>query len=391
MLSNLYPPIVRGGYEVECSGVVDHLRREHEVVVLTSSLDRDDAASDNSIRRDLAFVEYTKAHSARAPVDAVRAARSAARALDDVRPDLVYVWNGSQIPQAAIAVLARSGVPLAFRVCEHWFGRIWSDDVFMRHLERGDRGLRGGWARAMRLVNRHPALRLDEQARYPASLSWVSETLRRLSPAPAVIEPVMEQILFPVTRNQDRFRDVERAPTSQPTVLFAGRLEEEKGPDVVVRALASLEPDVRGVFAGPGDPEFVLGPARELGLADRVEVTGPLAPEGLVERMAQAHALVIPSVWEDPLPLLCFEGALAGVPIVASRIGGIPELFTDGEHALLFPPGDSDACAQALADTLADGRGRAARAKARVSEFTFERYLAEQDRFVKEALHARAG
>ena len=387
VLSNLYPPVVRGGYEVECSGVVDHLRGSHEVTVLTSSLERESAGREPWIRRELPFVEYRKPDSLRAPLHARTAARVAARALAEVRPELIYVWNGSQVPQSAIAVLARSGVPLAFRVCEHWFGRLWSEDVFMRHLEPGERGVRGIWARAMRAVNaRDAALRLDPAAHYPAAISWVSETLRRLSPAPAVVDPTFEQILFPVTRNQERFRGADWRPAPEPTVLFAGRLEEAKGADVLVRALARLPAEVRAVFAGPGDPEFVLAPARELGVADRVEVTGPLAPDRLAERMTEAHALVIPSVWEDPLPLLCFEGALAGVPIVASRIGGIPELFEDGEHALLFPPGDADALADALTRTL-DGGGaeRAARARTHVAEFTFERYLAEQDRFVERA------
>jgi glycosyltransferase involved in cell wall biosynthesis len=386
VLSNLYPPVVRGGYEVECSGVVDRLReRGHEVTVLTSSLDRSQAEPVDWIRRELHFVEYRRAHSLRAPFDAVRGAKIAQRLLDEVDPDLIYVWNGAQVPGSTLAVLARSGKPLAFRICEHWFGRLWTKDVFMRHLERGERGPRALWALAMRAVNRHPALRLDPLESHPAAVSWVSEALRGLSPAPRAFPPTFEQILFPVTRNQDRFRGVERSPSPEPVVLFAGRLEEEKGPDVVVRALARLPEEVQGVFAGPGDPEFVMTPARELGIDHRIEVTGPLPPERLVERMASAHALVIPSVWEDPLPLLCFEGALVGVPIVASRIGGMPELFNDGEHALLFPPGDHEALARALTQTFVDGDERAARAKARVEQFTFERYLGEQEEFVSQA------
>lgn len=377
--------MVRGGYEVECSGVVDRLRESHDVTLLTSTLERSHAPDEPWIRRELPFIEYRLAHSLRAPRDALRGAKVAQRTLDEVQPDLIYVWNGAQVPHTALAVLARSGLPLAFRVCEHWFGRLWWKDVFMRHLQPGERGLRGVWARAMRLLNRHPALQIDPMARRPVAVSWVSQTLRRLSPSPPAFEPVFEQVLFPVTRNQDRFRGVTHAPAEVPAVLFAGRLEEEKGPDVVVRALAELPADVRGVFAGPGDPEFILQPARELGIANRIEVTGPLPPEQLVERLAQAHALVIPSVWEDPLPLLCFEGALVGVPIVASRIGGIPELFEHGEHALLFPPGDSHALAQALEQTFVDGEQRAVRAKAHVDEFTFERYLAEQERFVEQA------
>ena len=59
--------------------------------------------------------------------------RAARRALE-WKPDLVYAWNGSSIPQSSLRVLADSGVPLAFRVCEHWFGALFLGDQFMREL-----------------------------------------------------------------------------------------------------------------------------------------------------------------------------------------------------------------------------------------------------------------
>ncbi len=56
------------------------------------------------------------------------------RAALDWGPDLIYAWNGSSIPQAALRVLADSGVPFAVRVCEHWFGGLFCSDQFLREL-----------------------------------------------------------------------------------------------------------------------------------------------------------------------------------------------------------------------------------------------------------------
>ena len=100
---------------------------------------------------------------------------------------------------------------------------------------------------------------------------------------------------------------------------------------------------------------------------------------------------MIPSVWEDPFPLVCVEGAMARVPMVASDIGGIPECLHDREHALLFPPGDASACADALAEILTDTEGTEARVKrafTRGQEFSLDRYLEASEQFLMDAVQA---
>ena len=81
---------------------------------------------------------------------------------------------------------------------------------------------------------------------------------------------------------------------------------------------------------------------------------GELGPDGIAALLETAHALVVPSIWEEPAGLVCVEAALARVPIVASRSGGIPELVRDRLDGLLFSRGDAEQCAELLAETLAD-------------------------------------
>ena len=77
------------------------------------------------------------------------------------QPDLIYVWNGALIPQASLRILADSGLPLAFRVCEHWFGHLFASDQFMRELMPARRGpARQAWSWGCRALNRLPSLRL---------------------------------------------------------------------------------------------------------------------------------------------------------------------------------------------------------------------------------------
>src|ERR1051326_4973603 len=90
----------------------------------------------------------------------------------DVRPDLVFVWNGSSIPHAALQVAHDSGIPIAYSVGEHWFRLLYSSDAYARFLLPGSSGLKGAWARIARLVNRLPALRVDPQRPARAAVCW---------------------------------------------------------------------------------------------------------------------------------------------------------------------------------------------------------------------------
>ena len=102
VISNLYPPAVRGGYEVECAGVVDHLReRGDEVTVLTSKLGRTGENDDGVLRR-LPFLPQSPLGALRAPLASISAARTARKVIDSFRPELVFAWNCAQIPHAAV-------------------------------------------------------------------------------------------------------------------------------------------------------------------------------------------------------------------------------------------------------------------------------------------------
>ena len=399
VVTNLFPPIVQGGYEVECADVVARLRSEHEVLVLTSAHRRGEAAEgEPGVARELPFLRHVKRDSFAAPFTTLRAARLTRGTLHSFRPDFVFVWNGSQIPQAALRILADTGLPLAYRVCEHWFGRLYEGDRFMRHLVPGERGPRGLWAALMRAVNRLPSLRLDPSRRSRAAISWNSDALRRLTSVPASVEPVLERTIHPVTSQSVRFEGLKRRPAERTTIAFMGAVRDRKGPDVACRALALLRSEhgieARLVLAGPVENRKrheLEALARQLGLDAEVEIPGRLDAQGLGELLSGAHALVVPSVWEEPFGLVCLEGALARVPLVASRVGGIPEFLSDREHALLFPPGDAEACAAALAETLSDADAtarRVARAFERGRELSLEHYLEQSERFVTDAMAA---
>jgi hypothetical protein len=142
---------------------------------------------------------------------------------------------------------------------------------------------------------------------------------------------------------------------------------------------------------GPEEPAHAAQ-MRELaarrGLDGAISWRGQLSPEMSAASLARAHALIVPSVWDEPFGLVTIEAALARVPLVAADVGGISEGMHDGEHALLFPRGDGAAAARALASVLEDPQGtaaRVARARERAERFRLGPYLEEQERFVLDA------
>lgn len=397
VITNFYPPEHLGGYEQECAGVVEHLRGEHEVLVLTSRRGRHRTPREDHVRRVLPYGRFRKVDTLRAPLWAVKGARVMRSLLRSFEPDIVFVWNATQIPQSALRVAELSERPLAFRVCEHWFGRLYHWDTFLRELYPGQRGPRAAWAWAMRLVNRHPSLRLDVTTQAPASVSWVSNALRDMSQVPATTRRLAESTIY---YGIEQPPPQQRALATQPTFAFVGRLTPAKGTDIACRALRELEDEqgiaARLVLIGPEDRDYghhLRRLVKDLGLTARVDFRGPLSHQAVRRELASAHAIVVPSRWQEPAALVTMEGASLNVPVVAARSGGLPELLEDGRQALFFDIDDVRGCARSLAEVLKDPVATAARvqsARGRAAEFTFDRYYAATDRFLAETVRLYA-
>ncbi len=394
-VSNLYPPIVEGGYEARCAATVDGLRQQHEMRVLTSTRGRDSCPPDASVMRELPYLPQGMRSILRAPRATAEGMRVMRTAMEDFRPDLIMIWNGIGIPQAALRVAELSGVPVAYVVGEQWLGRMYKSDPFVRCLLPGERGLHAVWGRVARGLNHLPSLQVDAFTRTEAAICWNSDATRRTSGLPDTLIPTFEATVYPGVPQPHRWTSLERHPGEQPTIAFVGRVEWEKGPAVAYRALAELRAahgiHARLLLAGPYQPTMraeLDALAAELGISEQVELLGALDKAGVGRLLERSDVLVVPSTWEEPFGLVLLEGALARVPVVASRSGGMPEALREPQEALFFPIEDSVACAEALAETLHHSSSTEARIGAayrRAEDLSFDRYIAEMGQFVAHA------
>jgi glycosyltransferase involved in cell wall biosynthesis len=195
--------------------------------------------------------------------------------------------------------------------------------------------------------------------------AWVRATARQAHavnvPVPVVLEPVAKD------------------PAKPNLVLFLGTMAPDKGIFDLLEAVAALRgtlPDVRLVCAGNGSRVAVARYAESLGIAEAVKFTGWVGPSGKRALFESAAVLAAPA-YDAALPVSVLEAMAAGVPVVASAVGGVPEAIVDGVSGLLVAPGDSASLARALHKLLVD-REAAAGIAAAARESVRLRFAAER-------------
>ncbi|MBD2073818.1 glycosyltransferase family 4 protein [Phormidium sp. FACHB-592] len=153
-------------------------------------------------------------------------------------------------------------------------------------------------------------------------------------------------------------RPMRPALQGPPTAVFAGRLVPEKGVEVLLRAFAQVLPQVpqaRLLIAGQGsEANFLQTLAAELGVSNSVNWLGHLPFAEMERHFEAAWVQVVPSQWEEPFGNVSTEAMMRGTAVIASAVGGQPEIVQDGVTGFLVPPGDVDALANPLLRLLWD-------------------------------------
>jgi glycosyltransferase involved in cell wall biosynthesis len=278
--------------------------------------------------------------------DCVRFVRGRAR-----HADIVYAT--SMVRRSALgAALARR--PLVVKlVSDEVFERQQREQRFEGTLVEFQR--EGGARVGLLRWTRNRALRSARHVFCPSAylrdvaLGWGLDATRLSvlpNPAPTV----------PDLPSRDELR--EELSLDGPTLAFAGRLGPQKALDVALAALAEVA-DVTLVVAGNGpDRDALERRAHDLGVDGRARFLGSVSRERVLRLFRAADASLLSSSWEN-LPHTVLEALAVGSPVIATAVGGVPEVVHDGENGLLVPARDPHALADAIRRFFADDALRA--------------------------------
>jgi glycosyltransferase involved in cell wall biosynthesis len=297
-------------------------------------------------------------------------ARRVRRLVRDLEPDLLHAMH-----------LTSYGFLAALSGFRPVLSSVWGTDI----LEAP------GWSPLHNLLTRHALAKADHIT--ATGLRLANATLRYAPPRkPVTVVPYGVDLarFRPPARNGARPEDV--------VVGAVARLSLEKGLDLLLRAAARLMDGgtpLRVVLAGDGPLRAKLTRlAKQLGMTERVDFRGEVPHDQVPSVLAELDIFVMPSRAEG-FGVAALEAQAMELPVVASRVHGIPDVVEDGRTGLLVPPGDEQALAEAIGRLAGDAGLRAAIGRAGrtlVQErYRWQENAAQMERLYHHLLEASAG
>lgn len=288
------------------------------------------------------------------------------------RADVIYA---SATYAAAAAASAASRTPLVAKlVSDPAYERAYRYNLFRGTLE-DFQDAPGAHLAALR---RARTLALARARTIVVPSAYLAGLARRFVPDPARV------LVVPNPAPDVAARGVAPEPN---TFVYAGRLTHQKALGVAIEAVGRV-PGARLVVIGDGPERTALERrAREVGLNGRISFRGAQPRDEVLAALGGAWAAVLSSDWEN-LPHAAVEALAVGTPVVATSVGGVPEVVRDGVNGLLVPPGSPEAFAAALGRLVDDAALRnrlAGAAAASVAELSRDRVYGELERLLREA------
>lgn len=371
---------LRGGTERYCFDVSRLLRQEGHTVIPFSM------AHGRNVDSEYApyFVDeisLERASDWRRPLANLRAAGRAiyspqarhklARLIDTQRPDVAYLHNiHHQISLSILPLLKARGIPIVWRL--HDYSLFCPNSLFYSHGAVCE-ACAGG--RYYHILLRR-CRRGSQAASLVACLASYLERWQRpadcvdlfIAPSHFLRDKMVQNgldaqrlVVQPNFIPSDLFDPAPPPPLpgketadGEGYLLFFGRLSEEKGGRTLIEAMARL-PGSKLAIAGDGPQRSGLESLAARVADRRIQFTGYQPPEKLRATLRRASLVIVPSEWYENCPYAILEAFAAGKPVVASRIGGIPELVQHGQDGLLFEPGNAGEMADCICTLAVDG------------------------------------
>jgi glycosyltransferase involved in cell wall biosynthesis len=312
------------------------------------------------------------------------------RLIEEFRPDVAHCFNVyHQLSPSVLRALQKKHIPTVLTLCD--FKAI-SPNYFLydfskRQLWDSASGIRCILDRVIKHSFAKSIICACEKWLHDALGSYQRVNLF-LSPSDFLIQKYrdlgftgrMTRIHHPVIPQTTLVSSSPALPWHErpETYLFFGRLSPEKGVEVLLRAFVLL-PEKRLEIVGFGPDETYLKQlADTLGINQRVIFVGGEYGEALMKRINSAKAVIMPAMWYENQPFVLMDSLQSDTPVVASDIGGIPDIVQDGMNGFLFRSGDASDLASCLSRLQTyDIENILRNAKKTAGDYTASRYQEE--------------
>jgi glycogen synthase len=340
MLSREYPPHVYGGAGV----VVDHLsralaRRAAVEVRCFGAAERSEPGL--TVHGYAAWERLAEGPEARYAAALQALSVDIAMARDPVTADVVHAHTW-YVALAGVLIRALSHIPLVVTLHSIEPLRPWKEQ------QLGSGYAVSSWAERAAVEQAERVIAVSAQMR--------ADILANFRVDPARVTVIHNGVDAESFRRTDRRDALGRHGIRQPYVLFVGRVSEQKGIFTLLEAAQTLPEEVQLVLCAstPDTAELETRLTAAVAARPRVRWINAMLPQNdVVQLYSHASLFVCPSVYE-PFGLINLEAMACATPVVASRVGGIPEVVVHEETGWLVPPGDPAALAVAMRQLLAD-------------------------------------
>ena len=326
------------------------------------------------------------------------AKKGLAKMIKDFQPDIIHAHNiYHQLSPSVLDAAREAGVPVVMTL--HDYKLICPNYQLLNHGQICEKCLDGNfwhcWQEKCFKNSRSQSFLASLEAVFHQNYQTYQKGVKLFIAPSRFMAEKCQAAGWPADRFQVLINPVPELPAGQRQpqgyFLYAGRLSAEKGLDILLRALAKT--DYRLKIAGRGSQESALRQlVSDLGLKERVEFLGQQIHDQLAVLLDGAVALVLPSIWYENMPLNILEALGRGCPVVASRIGGVPEVIKDNENGWLFEAGNYDALVVALDQAMkADQIGISHQAQESVQDYSWEKHLPQIEQIYHNVLHQHNG
>lgn len=301
------------------------------------------------------------------------------RVLDDAQPQAVHFFHLRQLGSNLLAVARRNGLRTVVSLTDFWylcprFTLLRADGALCEGPPEGGRGCIA--CAEPGLAGVEPAAgpaapSAEPAARARALVDRLPKNLARLALADAVFAP--SQFLAEMFAKNGFPRErievvpyglepgrivpiVVQRPRSPLRLAFCGVLSPWKAPHLAIEAMrhvtSPVELRIHGRLEEPMFAEYIASLRAAAAGDARVHFMGAYVASDAAQVFADMDALIVPSTWYENTPFVVLEAFAAGVPVIASDLGGLREIVRDGENGVLFRAGDAQALAGAIERTM---------------------------------------